>query len=84
MPALSGEGMSASEPAADESACAHDRPMRISYAWLRKRVFEIDMPAAEPAFRPGGEPGAALRALGQAEYPKPPRSGRALPPSPKT
>jgi len=30
-------------PTATEPGCAHARPVRISYAQLLKRVFEIDM-----------------------------------------
>ena len=43
VPAGPGEEISASEPAAPESGCAHGRPARISWARLLGRVFEIDL-----------------------------------------
>jgi len=35
--------MKASQPAACEPNCAHHRPIRLSWARLLKRVFELDL-----------------------------------------
>ena len=43
VPAGADEDVAASEPAAAEPACAHHNPVRISWARLLKRVFEIDL-----------------------------------------
>ena len=37
------EGAQAAPPAEREANCAHHRPVRLSWAKLLKRVFEIDM-----------------------------------------
>lgn len=37
------EGVEAAKPAECEAPCAHHRPVRLSWAWLLKRVFEIDL-----------------------------------------
>ena len=43
VPAGPQEATGESELAATESGCAHGRPVRISWARLLKRVFEIDL-----------------------------------------
>ena len=37
------EGVEAAKPAECEANCAHHRPVRLSWARLLKRVFEIDL-----------------------------------------
>jgi hypothetical protein len=37
------EGAQAAQPVASEANCARHRPVRLSWARLLKRVFEIDM-----------------------------------------
>jgi hypothetical protein len=37
------EGAEAAQPAECEANCMHHRPVRLSWAKLLKRVFEIDM-----------------------------------------
>lgn len=37
------EGAGASQPPACETNCAHHRPVRLSWARLLKRVFELDL-----------------------------------------
>jgi len=37
------EGAEAAKPAACEASCAHHRPVRLSWARLLKRVFDLDL-----------------------------------------
>ena len=37
------EGAQAAQPAQCEANCAHHRPVRLSWARLLKRVFELDL-----------------------------------------
>ena len=37
------EGTEAAQPATCEANCAHHRPVRLSWARLLKRVFELDL-----------------------------------------
>ena len=43
MPQAPGESVQAAQPAACDANCAHHRPVRLSWARLLKRVFEIDL-----------------------------------------
>ena len=43
VPQEPGDGAEATKPATCEANCAHHRPVRLSWARLLKRVFELDL-----------------------------------------
>ena len=43
VPQAPDQGAQATPPAECGANCAHHRPVRLSWAWLLERVFEIDL-----------------------------------------
>lgn len=74
VPSVPAEGAEASEPSACEPNCAHNRPVRMSWARLLKRVLEFDL---EHCPNCGGELriiAAILKTPVNRAHPHPPRT----------